>query len=608
MENLFFEIGLVIIAAAVVAVIGYYLKQPLILAYILAGVLLGPVGFGFIKDPEFIQVVAEIGIMLMLFLVGLEMNVARLKDLGRIALVAGLSQILFTALVSFALIRLFGFTSLQSVYLAIALTFSSTVLAVKLLSEKKDTNSLYGQICIGILIVQDIVAILVLLVLSGFQKGSFDFDYFAFGLILIKSICLGIATVFIAEKLLKPIYNKIATSHELLIIFSLSWCFIIALLSQKSGFSIEIGAFIAGLSLANLPYTFEINAKAKVLRDFFITIFFVALGAGVTFASMGKLILPFIIITIFVLIGTPILMLILLGLLGYDKRTGFLSGLALANVSEFSLIIVALGYKVGHLNQEIVSMITIIAILTIVFSSYMIIYNDELYNFFKKYLNIFELNKKQKKDFQKKHLQDHIILLGCGNMGEQILEQIKFFKKDFIVVDHDNQVIKELIKKDIPCIFGDIEDEDLVEELDLENAETIISTLPNPTDNYFLLDRIKNISIEKRPIVIAMANSGREGMDIFRKGVDYVILKPYLGATHVHHINQELYDLEENMGNVSGVFGKQPVNRISSHLESDHDYAKLLHNLNNLRLKELKDKMKKKRLEIMEEKIESFKK
>jgi len=286
MENLFFELGLVIISASLVGVVSYYLKQPLILAYIAAGVLIGPSVFGLVKDIETIHTIANVGIMLMLFLVGMEMNPTRLKDLGSVALLTGIGQVLFTGIIGYGLVTLFGFSLIETVYLTIALTFSSTVIAIKLIYDKRDNNALYGQVAIGMLLVQDVLAILALLALAGFQADSFVFDFKQFSYILLGGIALTAFAILVARKFLGYIYNKIASSNELLILFSLGWAFMVALAADAIGFNIEIGAFIAGLSLASLPYTFEINVKARVLRDFFITIFFVGLGAGIVFTAI----------------------------------------------------------------------------------------------------------------------------------------------------------------------------------------------------------------------------------------------------------------------------------------------------------------------------------
>lgn len=597
MHNLFFELGLVIISAALVGVISYYLKQPLILAYIAAGVLIGPSGFGLVHDIDTIHIIAEVGILLMLFLVGLEMNPNRLRDLGAVAFLTGVGQVLFTGILGYLIIALFGFSFIEAIYLTIGITLSSTVIAVKLIYDKRDNNALYGQVAISILLVQDIIAILALLALSGFKAGSFAFDFKEFGLILLGGLGLSAFAILIARKILGYLYNKIATSNELLILFSLGWAFLVSLSAEAIGFNIEIGAFIAGLSLASLPYTFEINAKAKVLRDFFITIFFVGLGAGIAFASITPFLLKLIILSAFVLIGNPLIVMVIMGLLGYDKRTSFFTGLSIANISEFSLILMAMGRSLGHLSDEVVSMVTIIGLLTMTLSSYLMTYNNRIYNRLRGFLKYFEYKSAKTKLSSKPHgLSNHIILLGCDQMGQTVLKQIQSFKDEYLVVDHNNGIIKDLIKKNIPCIFGDVEDTELLQELDIDKAEMIISTLADTENNLFLIRYLSQIPHKERPIIIVTANSGREGLTLFNSGADYVILKPYLGAEHLHEINKELYGIGNEP--IGASLADEIIREERTKFKSDHDYAQLLHNLNRLRLVEIKQKIEKKHIQL----------
>jgi hypothetical protein len=296
-----------------------------------------------------------------------------------------------------------------------------------------------------------------------------------------------------------------------------------------------------------------------------------------------------------VLIGNPLIVMVIMGSLGYDKRTSFFTGLSIANISEFSLILVAMGLSLGHLGSDIVSMVTIIGILTMTISSYFMTYNNRIYNRVRDLLKIFEFKQVKTKLSSKKYgMQNHIILLGCGQMGQQILEQIKGFKDEYLVVDHDNGIIKELIKKDVPCIFGDIEDTELLQELDLEDAEIVISTLGDFDNNLFLIKYLSKLPRERRPILIITADSGRQGLELFNKGADYIILKPYLGAQHINEINRELYQLEKER--VTPTLAAEIAEEEKSKFKSDHDYAKLLHNLNKLRLAEIKQKIQKKRI------------
>ena len=580
--DLITELGIVIISCGIFGVIAYFLKQPLVFAYVLAGITIGPYGLGIIQDTFFLDSIAKIGVVLLLFLIGLEMNIQKLKELGITALVVGIGQVLFTGAIGYTMIQIFDLQAIQEIYLTIAIVFSSTVIAVKLISDKKETQSLYGQICIGVLIVQDILAIIALLVLSGFSEGFFDIAML--GKSMFTGFIVAIISTLIANKILKYLYSNIAQSHELLILFSITWCFIVALTCYKMGFSKEIGAFIAGLNLANLPYTFEINSKAKILRDFFITLFFAALGANLIFTDIQAFIIPIILLSLFVLIGNPIIVMFIMGRMGYDKRTSFFTGLNIANISEFSLIVLTMGKSLGHIHEDLYSAVGIIAITTMIISSYMITYNNFLYQKLKHILKVFELKKTSNKK-QVDALSDHIILFGSGEIGEQILEQITQFKEDYIVIDNDNKIIKHLMKENIHCMFGDAADEEVLQELMIENAEIVISTIPSTETNIILLKYISYIPSAKKPFTIIVASNAREGMDMLIRGADYVIVKPYLSATHIHKIHEELYDLPKNIKK------RKLLPNTQNHKHTpEKEIAKILMNINKMRLQEIKEK------------------
>lgn len=589
MHSLFFEIGLVILSAAVFGLLSHKLRQPLILAYIVAGVLIGPLGLNLVQNMETMHIMAEIGIMLMLFLVGLEMNPEKLKRLGPIALIAGGGQVIFTAVIGYFLSKSLEFSPIQSLYLALALTFSSAVIAIKVINDKKDTNTLYAQASISMLLFQNLLAIVALFLLSSVTKGQEGQSFVDFLEVLGKGALLIGFALFAARKALGWVYSQLASSGELLVLFSLGWAFIVALLSQWVGFGVEIGAFIAGVSLAGLPYAFEITVKGKILRDFFITIFFVTLGAGMVFSSLYSVLPVVLLFSAVVMIGNTAVVFFLMNLMSYDKRTAFFSGLTTANISEFSLLLVAMGYAAGYLDQQIASMMTLVAMLTMSLSSYAMTHNNWLYNKFKPFINRLQIKKNPKRlSGKKKLMKNHIILIGCGQMGEQIVEQVRIFKEELLVVDHDSKVINDLIQRGVPCIFGDIEDEELLDELDLPHAELIISTISSNEDVSFLIRHVAQLPEESRPMLIVTADTGREGVDFFRLGADYVILKPYLGAAHVYQINKNLYQLQEELSVQLPDGWEKTLKEVK--FDQDHQYAHLLHGLNGMRLVELNRK------------------
>ena len=368
MENIFFQITVVIFLAAILSIFFRFLKQPPILAFIATGIIVGPLGPFQFQNSALMQSLASIGITLLLFMIGLELKLTELKSVGKASLIAGSLQILLTSIVGFGITKLLGFSDLTSVYVGLALSFSSTIMIIKLLSDKRDLKSLYGKITVGILLVQDLVAIFVLIILSTLTStSSINISLFDLLIVGIKIVVLFGWVIVLGREVLPRLLNNIARSSESLFLFSLAWAFGVSALvsSPFIGFSIEIGGLLAGLALANSIESYQIITKIKPLRDFFLTIFFVTLGMGIVFSNLSHVIVPVFVFSAFVLLISPIIVMLILGGLKYKKRTSFFTGVALAQISEFSLIMVFLGNKIGHLSGEIVSIITFVGVITL---------------------------------------------------------------------------------------------------------------------------------------------------------------------------------------------------------------------------------------------------
>src|SRR3989344_877751 len=378
--SFFAELGLIVLVATFFGLIFRYLKQPTILAYIFTGIVLGGSVLNVIHFNEFITVFSELGIAFLLFLVGLNLDLRVLREIGKPSIIVGAGQILFTSILGFIISNLLGFGFLEAVYIAIALSFSSTIIIVKLLGDRKELNSLYGKISIGVLLLQDFIAILVLLFISSLGEGT------GISQIVIDFIVKGFAffafSFFVARFLLTKMFDKSAESQELLFLAAISWCMLLTVFSKFLGLSFEIGAFVAGVSLASIPYSFEVSGKIKYLRDFFLVLFFVSLGSTIVVTSFNQVLVQALILSALVLIGNPLIVMVLMQFLGYRSKTSFLVGLTIAQISEFSLIVIAIGLKVGHISNEIVSVITLTAVITITISRYYIIYSQKIYSLF----------------------------------------------------------------------------------------------------------------------------------------------------------------------------------------------------------------------------------
>jgi len=531
---IFTEIALALVVAAIFGFLAHILKQPAIIGFIAAGVVVGFFGLENLSKPEIIESLSSVGIALLLFIVGLEMRFNELKHVGLPALLTGIGQIIFTAGAGFGILTLLGVPLTQAIYIAIALTFSSTIIIVKLLSEKGDLQSLYGRIVVGFLLVQDFVAILILIFLSGIQSGGDPLA--SFSLVALKGLIMVIATVLIS-KVFPKILHLIGTSQEMLFLFSLAWSLGIAAAaaSPAIGLSIEIGGFLAGLSLASSSEHFQISSKLRPIRDFFIIIFFIGLGLkmveGIGSVDVSKAA----ILSLFVLIGNPAIVFIIMGVLGYRARTSFLSSLAVAQISEFSLIVIAMGYRLGHVGDSEVALVTLIGIFTIFCSSYLIIYSEKIYEFFKPFLSLFSFRKIKKKEEEiNDEYKDHIILIGAHRLGQNIISSLKEGNKKFVIIDFDPEVTKRLSDEGLAVIYGDASDEEIREVSGFSKAKAIVAAIPNFNDNAVILKEAKSLNPKVR--VINTANDEWHAEKLYDMGSDYVILPHYIGGDHLGNI------------------------------------------------------------------------
>jgi len=323
--EIFIELSKILIVTVIITGLMQLLKQPVIIGYIFSGIIAGPSVLNIIDSTNTLTAFSHIGVALLLFFVGLNLNPKVIKDVGKISLITGLGQVIFTTSIGFIISKMLGLSTIASLYIAIALAFSSTIVIMKLLSDKRDLESLYGRISIGFLIVQDFIAIGILLIISSLNKGT-DLSSLA-----IESILKGVGGILVLFVLtlyaLPPLTKIIAKSQEFLLLFSISWCFAIATIFHYLNFSIEVGALLAGMTLSLSPYHYEISSKMKPLRDFFLILFFIMLGSQMLFSNIIQNIWFILIFSFFVLIGNPIIVIVLMGLLGYTKRNSFLAGL-----------------------------------------------------------------------------------------------------------------------------------------------------------------------------------------------------------------------------------------------------------------------------------------
>ncbi len=539
-EGIFFQIGIIIILATLGGYIARLLKQPLIPSYIVMGIIIGPV-LHMITDASVIQTLAEIGISFLLFTVGLELDINKLKDVGSVASIGGLASMVLSFALGYLIAIFLGFSVMVALYIGIIMMFSSTMVVIKILSDKNELDTLHGKISIGMLLMQDVVAILVITILASVN----DFAPSILAFTLAQGIGFMILAYFLARYVFPEIFKFAAKNQELLFLLGIAVCFAFAILANLIGFSIAIGSFIAGVALGSLPYNVEISSKTKTLKDFFGVLFFAAIGLELGLTDLHALILPAIIFLLFVLLIKPFLNYIICIIFGYTKRTSYITAISLAQVSEFSLIIVAQGLLLSHVDNKVFSFTVLLALITIASTSYVLKYENFLYRKLHKFLGAFDHLSiaTQELHFLEEKKAHHHILIGYNRMGYSILKSLDKLKKDFVIIDYNPNIIKKLIEQKIPCIYGDIGDLELLDHLKLKEAKAIISTTPEVQSNKLLIKKIK----EKHghAVIIVTAMQVEEALELYDEGADYVIVPHLLGGQHASII---LEDVAEDFG------------------------------------------------------------
>lgn len=523
------ELSSLLLVATLVSLVLKVLKQPLIVGYILTGIIAGPMFLNLVHSEDTLEVFSKIGITILLYIIGLHLNPQVIKEVGWVALVTGVGQIVLTSTVGFLLSTLLGFGVTEAIFISLALTFSSTIIILKLLSDKGDLNKLYGKVATGFLLVQDIVASMILLGVSvsasDMQTSALNFALLTAGKVFGLFAIIGLLSWLVLPKLV----SYLAESQEQLFVFSLAWGLGFAALFDQTGLSIEIGALVAGVALSTSVFASEISSRLRPIRDFFIVIFFVLLGAEIILSNIVALLLPALGLSLFVLIGNPLIVFFIMNLLGYHKRTSFLAGLTVAQVSEFSLILMTLGFDLGFVESKATALVTLIGIITITASSYMILYSRQLYELLLPLISKLEIKKNSVKRAYNKDKVD-VILFGHGRVG---MDYIKAFKKlgiKFLVVDYDPATVSSLIEDGVHAIYGDAEDVEFLSELPISSTRMIITTITDFNTDLLLVREIK--SANPRTIVITKSSQIRQAKKLYKAGASYVIMPHYLGAQY----------------------------------------------------------------------------
>lgn len=533
----FAEIALLLFMAALIGLVGVLLRQPLIVSFIAVGLVAGPSALDVVHSDAQIELLAELGIAVLLFLVGIKLDIKLIRSLGAVSLMTGLGQVAFTSIFGYLIGLAIGLDHLTSLYVAVALTFSSTIIIVKLLSDKREIDSLHGQIALGFLIVQDLVIVIAMIVLSAIgisaAGGSEGQDEGSVLTVFLSGVALVALVVVFVRYVATPLTERLAKAPELLVVFAIAQAAMFAAIGDIVGLGKEVGGLLAGVSLASTPYRETIAARLAPLRDFLLLFFFIALGATLDLSLLGA-----IVFSLFVLIGNPLIVLAIMGTMDYRKRTGFLAGLTVAQISEFSLIFVAMGVTIGHVREDALGLVTMVGLVTIAMSTYMITYSHTLFAFFEPLLNVFE-----RRDSYREQVAEGdgetaemgaIILFGLGRFGSAVGLRLQRRGIPVLGIDFNPQAVQRWKDLGLQARFGDATDPEFLAELPLQRARWVVSTVPQHVTGLTVEDTRRTLIQLLRTTgflgkVAVTSHGAKETPDLKRSGAD-LVLEPFQDA------------------------------------------------------------------------------
>ena len=528
-SSVFHELAAILMLAGVIGVVALKLRQPLIIGYIIAGILVGPAALNWVSGGSELKLLSSVGISVLLFVVGLKLDVGLIRSVGPVALATGLGQIGFTSLFGFLIALGLGYAAVPALYIAVCLTFSSTIIIVKLLSDKREIDSLHGRIAVGFLVVQDIAVILAMILLTSFTAaGSGGIAAQGIRLLLVGTAFV-LGTVATMRWVMPPLLGRLAQNQELLVLFAVAWAVGLAALADGVGFSKEVGAFLGGVSIASTAYREAIASRLTGLRDFLLLFFFIDLGSGLNLSAAGLQLGPAVVLSFFVLVGNPLIVVAIMGVMGYRRRTGFLAGLTVAQISEFSLILAALGMRLGQIGEAEVSLVTLVGVITIALSTYMILGSDRLYAWLEKPLRIFQRATpfSELKDSISGPARVDVVLLGLGRYGSAIVRQLRAHELSILGIDFDPQALRLAAARGLPVQYGDSEDPEFTASLPLSSATVVVSTLPSLESNAAIRHGLESAGF--RGHFIATAHDEAEVVKLEWLGAHRTLL-PFLDA------------------------------------------------------------------------------
>ena len=519
------QLMMVLVTATVLAVVARKLRQPVLLAYIVTGLVLGPVMLGIVGETQTLTLMSELGLGFLLFLVGIEMNLEEISELLKPISIIAVGQTILQTLLAFVVPLALGFGLFETTIIALCTVFGATPVIVKILTEKDELQSLPGKLDVGVLVLQDIYLILIVALITSGSLTQPDQILVTLAKIVGLIAAIGIFSLFISRHILKDVFRRIADNRHAFFIHSVAWAFLLISISEFLGLSVEVGAFLAGLGLGQLPYREEIKERMRPLTDFFMVIFFSTLGLTLTLDNLTAYWMEALIASGVMMIGNFLIMFYLIDRMKFTPRTSFIGSINMTQVSEFSLVVGALAVQQEYIGNDILGYISVMALFTIGTSTYLINYNKEIYQKVEHLLEKFE--SEEKKDVEVQGFKDHVVIVGYDDSAEKICRKLGK-EHDILVIDKDPRNTQKLSESPYEYIYGDFKHGEIREGARIRDAKFIISFVDEKAINIQILEDEEGDAVK-----IVSAEDFQDATEFYDLGADYVILENLLAGNRV---------------------------------------------------------------------------
>jgi CPA2 family monovalent cation:H+ antiporter-2 len=534
-------VAIILLAAFLGGFLAKKAKQPAVLGYLLAGIVIGGIAGKFLPDKGSISFLAEIGVALLMFTLGLELSFSKLRKVGEVAFWGGMVQILLVIIASILIFPYFGFDFYSSLFLGCAFSLSSTAIVVKLLSERGEIDTLPGEIMLGWLLVQDLAVLPMVVILPTIAISGASFWLLA--LSILKAVGFLAVVIFVGKQLVSVFISKIADlgSRELLLLSVVAFCLLTAIVTSAFGLSIALGAFLAGLLIAETAESHAIFSEIRPLRDLFSIIFFVSLGMFLRPEYLWGNILPILATSFLIIVLKLLIVTILVFYLGYHTKTAIIVGLGLVQVGEFAFVLSRIGSNLGLIDNNVYSLILSVAIVTILLTPWLVGGAPKFYFWARRvsqkrlprlYYLLFT-RYDHRLTIPELPLENHVVICGHGRVGSWLGRALELLEIPYIVIDYNHKIIKNLKEKRIKAVYGDPADIDVLDYAQVDKAKIVVVAIPDQATQEVVVTNCQTLNPKVK--IICRAHQKEAQSRLSALGVSWIIQPEFEASLSIIH-------------------------------------------------------------------------